>query len=190
MKETRFNGQPIKVARQSGQNWITHPLEPIFDTRSQILILGTMPSPKSRETGFYYGHPQNRFWKVMAGVVGQPVPVGNDEKITFLILNRIALWDVLASCRIIGADDSSIRDPIPNDLNRILLSADVKAIFTTGRKATELYRRTCLPQTLRPSTYLPSTSPANQAIPTDRLILQYQEILYANGFDVLSAECI
>lgn len=167
---------------QTGIQRISHPLAPIYDQQSRILILGTMPSPKSREAGFYYGHPQNRFWLVLATLAGQPVPAGNEEKIIFLKTQRIALWDVLESCQIDGADDNSIREPNPNDLERILQTVDIRAIFTTGRKATDLYQRLCWPKTQRSSVYLPSTSPANQAIPTAKLILLYQAIFSENGF--------
>jgi len=161
---------------------ISHPLEPVYDARSIILILGSMPSPKSREVGFYYGHPQNRFWPVMAAVTGQPMPFGTEERKAFLLRNKIALWDVLASCQIIGADDNSIRDPIANDIDRILRATNIRSVFTTGRKASDLYRRFCLPVTQVQSIYLPSTSPANQAIPTSQLIVQYRKILAENGF--------
>jgi len=161
---------------------INHPLEPVFDDQSKILILGTMPSPKSRETGFYYGHPQNRFWILMAQMAGQDFPVGVTERKNFLLRHRIALWDVLESCLIEGADDSSISEPHPNDLHRILDVADIQAIFTTGHKATELYSRYCRPATGRDSIYLPSTSPANRALPTARLVSIYQDTLAAYGF--------
>ncbi len=142
---------------------ITHTLEPIYDNHSNVLILGTMPSPKSREAGFYYSHPQNRFWPVMAAVFSCDVPRTNEEKRTFLFENHIALWDVLQSCEMKGAEDSSIKNPLVNDIGRILNAADIKKIFTTGKKATVLYTRMCYPITGRASVYLPSTSPANCA---------------------------
>lgn len=140
---------------------VMHELEPVYDRNSKILILGTMPSPKSREFGFYYSHPQNRLWKVIPALFGESVPESPDEKKRFLIGHNIAMWDVLSSCIIKGADDSSIMNPVPNDINRILDAAEIKAVFTTGKKATELYRRLCLPATGITSVYLPSTSPAN-----------------------------
>jgi len=140
---------------------VYHELEPVYDRNSKILILGTMPSPKSREFGFYYSHPQNRLWKVLAGVFETAVPGTSAEKEQFLISHGIAMWDVLKSCSIKGADDSTITDAEPNEINRILEAADIRGIFTTGKKATDLYRRLCLPKTGRPSVYLPSTSPAN-----------------------------
>lgn len=140
---------------------VYHELEPVYCSNSRILILGTIPSPKSREFGFYYSHPQNRLWKVLAGVFERPAPENTEDKIRFLTEHHIAMWDVLQSCSIKGADDSSIKTAVPNDINRILTEADIKAIFTTGKKATDLYRRLCLPDTGRPSIYLPSTSPAN-----------------------------
>lgn len=140
---------------------VYHELEPVYCTNSRVLILGTIPSPKSREFGFYYSHPQNRLWKVLAGVFERPSPDNTEDKIRFLTAHHIAMWDVLQSCSIKGADDSSIKAAVPNDINRILSETDIKAIFTTGKKATDLYRRLCLPHTGRPSIYLPSTSPAN-----------------------------
>lgn len=155
-----------------------HELEPIYDRDSRVLILGTMPSPKSRENGFYYSHPQNRLWKVLAEVFGERLPVSAEEKKAFLLIHRIAMWDVLKSCRIKGADDSSISGAEPNDINRILTAADIKGIFTTGKKATDLYRRLCLPATGVPSVYLPSTSPANcRNCTVDTLTEAYRVIL-------------
>lgn len=156
---------------------VIHEFEPIYDQNSRILILGTMPSPKSREFGFYYSHPQNRLWKVLAGVFGEPVPLSREEKERFLSGHHIALWDVLSSCAIKGADDSTIADPIPNDINRILAAADIRAIFTNGKKAADLYRKLCYPMTGRSSIYLPSTSPANCAKPYEFLQESYRIIL-------------
>lgn len=140
---------------------IDHELEPIFDRNSRILILGTMPSPKSREFGFYYSHPQNRLWKVISEVFRETSPESREAKERFLHDHNIAMWDVLKSCSIKGADDSTIINPEPNDINLILAAAEIRAVFTTGKKATELYRKLCYPSTGRQSVYLPSTSPAN-----------------------------
>lgn len=140
---------------------VYHELEPVYNRNSKILILGTIPSPKSRKFGFYYSHPQNRLWKVLAQVFNLPEPESREQKLRFLEDHHIAMWDVLQSCTIKGADDSSITAAVPNDINRILAEADIRAVFTTGKKATDLYRKLCLPETGRPSVYLPSTSPAN-----------------------------
>lgn len=140
---------------------VLHTIEPVYDKNSRILILGTMPSPKSRETGFYYGHPQNRFWRVMAQLFCCGVPQTNEERAALLKTRRIALWDVLSSCEITGADDGSIKNPVPNDLNRVLSAADIKAVFTTGTKAFALYNRLCKKSTGIDALPLPSTSPAN-----------------------------
>ncbi len=113
---------------------IIHNFEPIYNEHSKILMLGTMPSPKSREVGFYYGHPRNRFWKVVSDVCGEAYPETREGKIAFALRNGIAVWDVLAGCDIKGADDSSIRNPQPNDLSRILECADIKAILRQERK--------------------------------------------------------
>lgn len=140
---------------------VQHELEPIYDGDSKVLILGTIPSPKSREKGFYYSHPQNRLWKVLSELLGEIPPVSPEEKKSFLQRHHIAMWDVLRVCRIKGADDSSISSAEPNDINLILSAANIKAVYTTGKKATDLYQKLCLPQTGMPSVYLPSTSPAN-----------------------------
>ncbi len=140
---------------------VYHELDPVFDHHSRVLILGTMPSPKSRESGFYYSHPQNRLWKVLAELFGETVPSTPDQKEKFLHEHGIAMWDVLKSCAIKGAEDRSITDPVPNDISRVLDEANIRAVFTTGKAATELYRKLCYPSTGRPSIYLPSTSPAN-----------------------------
>jgi TDG/mug DNA glycosylase family protein len=157
---------------------VKHNLEPIFDANSKILILGTMPSPQSRKAGFYYAHPQNRFWRVIAEVLSQVVPVTIEEKKTMLLNNHIALWDVLESCDIKGADDSSIQNPKPNDMNVVLSCTNINTIFTTGVKATALYRKHCYPKTKIEAIYLPSTSAANCARYTyDDLVTAYQCIL-------------
>lgn len=156
---------------------IEHSINPIFDEHSHVLMLGTMPSPRSREQGFFYGHPQNRFWKVLAAVFDKPTPVSIDDKKRFLLEHRIALWDVLASCQIEGASDASIRDPKPNDLSHILDKAPIEQIFCTGAKAAQLYRKLCEPTTGIPCLQLPSTSPANAAMRLDDLIEIYRSAL-------------
>lgn len=156
---------------------IIHSIEPVFDTESRVLILGTMPSPKSREVQFYYGHPQNRFWRVLAAVLGEEVPQSVPEKKAMLLRHRIALWDVLAECEITGASDSSIRNPVANDLSVILNHAPVQAVFTTGATAWKLYTRLQKPHTGIEAVRLPSTSPANCAVKMEALTEAYKAIL-------------
>ena len=148
---------------------IVHPLRPVYDASSRVLILGTMPSPKSRENGFYYTHPQNRFWRVLAGILGEETPADNAGREAMARRHHIALWDVLASGEIRGAADGSIQNPVVNDLGEILKKAPIRRIFTTGRKATELYARYLQAQTGRISVYLPSTSPANAGASLEEL---------------------
>ena len=155
---------------------ITHPLKPIFDENSAVLILGTMPSPKSRENNFYYGHPQNRFWQVLSAIFGEKLPENNKERTELLLKHRIALWDVLASCEIKGAEDSSIKNPVPNDLSSILENCNIKAIFTTGTKAFSIYQKLCEPKTKISAISLPSTSPANCRFTLERLVEEYSVI--------------
>ena len=156
---------------------VLHPLEPVADAGSRVLLLGTMPSPKSREAGFYYAHPQNRFWRVLAALWGEETPAGTQERLAFARRHHIALWDVLRACSIEGADDGSIRQPEVNDLRQVLERADIRAIFTTGAKAAALYKRHCLPVTGRPAIPLPSTSPANCRVTLDGLTEAYRAIL-------------
>lgn len=156
---------------------IIHSIEPVFDTESRVLILGTMPSPKSREVQFYYGHPQNRFWRVLAAVLGEETPQSAPEKKAMLLRHRIALWDVLAECEIIGASDFSIRNPVANDLSVILGHAPVQAVFTTGATAWKLYTRLQKPHTGIEAVRLPSTSPANCAVKMEALTEAYKAIL-------------
>ena len=152
---------------------VVHGFEPVFDAHSRILILGSLPSVKSREQGFYYGHPQNRFWQVTAAVFSQPVPVSIPEKKAFLLRCGIALWDVIAECDIIGSSDASIKNAVPTDLSQILSAAPVEAIFANGSTAEKLYIRHQQPLTCRPIIRLPSTSPANAAWSIPRLTAEW-----------------
>lgn len=156
---------------------ITHAFNPVYNEHSRVLILGTMPSPKSRKDGFYYSHPQNRFWRVISDILNAPLPRTIEEKTDFLLNNQIALWDVLSECDISGADDSSIKNPVPNDLSVILNYADIKAVFCTGKQAYNFYGKLCEPNTKIPAQYLPSTSPANCAVGYEKLLKEYSVVL-------------
>lgn len=160
-----------------GRQTVAHPLEPLFDERSRVLMLGTMPSPKSREAGFYYGHPRNRFWPVIARLFGQQDPGTIPGRRKLALDHGIALWDVLASCSIEGAKDMSIAECVPNDLTAITNHAPIQAVFCTGAKAAELYGRYCQDATGIPAVRLPSTSPANAAASLDDLVEAYGQIL-------------
>lgn len=140
---------------------ILHPLKPIYDENSKVLVLGTMPSVKSRENNFYYSHPQNRFWKTLSKVYEEEIGISNDERKDFLIRHKIALFDVLKSCDIEASSDSSIKNPIPNDLDEILNNSKIEKIFTTGKKAYDLYMKLIYPKTKIEAICLPSPSPAN-----------------------------
>ncbi len=155
---------------------ITHPIRPIFDKNSKILILGSFPSVKSREQMFFYGHPQNRFWQVVAKVFGKETPKTIEEKRAFLLSSRLAVWDVIASCDIIGSSDSSIKNATPNDLNEILSSADIKQIFVNGKTAEKYYNIYIKNAIGREAVCLPSTSPANAAWSVEKLITAWSVI--------------
>lgn len=133
---------------------ITHSFEPVYDRNSKILILGTLPSVKSRENNFYYGHKQNRFWKVLAHILNEPVPESTDEKKQMLLKHNIAIWDVIQSCDIRGSSDSSIKNVEPTDIRKILDNSDVKYIFTNGNKAGQLYKKYQFPITGIETTFL------------------------------------
>ena len=147
-----------------------HPIPPLYDNSSRILILGSFPSEKSRQVKFFYGHPQNRFWRVCASVFEEDVPETIQQKRDFLLRNHIALWDVIASCEIKGSADSSIKDVVPNDLGVILDAAPIERVFVNGRTAEKCYLKYIKPKTGRDAITLPSTSPANAAWSLERLI--------------------
>ena len=157
---------------------VRHEFNPVFDSTSRILILGTLPSVKSREQNFYYGHPQNRFWKLLARICeSKKVPETIEEKKAFLLANHIAVWDVIAECDIIGSSDSSIKNVVPTDLNRILEESEVERIFCNGKASGNYYKKYQESRTGIEATVLPSTSPANAAFSLEKLIEIWKCIL-------------
>lgn len=154
----------------------THTFEPIFDKNSEILVLGSFPSVKSRENNFYYAHPQNRFWRVVASVYSCPVPKTVEEKKNMLLSNKIAVWDVIRSCEITGSADSTIKSVTPNDLSEILSVADIKKIYANGKTAQSLYNKYIKKNTGFDIISLPSTSPANAAYSLEKLIKEWKII--------------
>ena len=156
---------------------ITHSFEPVYDKNSRILILGTLPSVASRENNFYYGHKQNRFWKLLAHLLDEPVPEAIDEKKHMLLNNHIAIWDVIQSCDIKGSSDSSIKNVEPTDIRKILDTADIKQVITNGNKAGQLYKKYQLPLTGLAAVILPSTSPANAAWTFEKLCKRWGEYI-------------
>ena len=168
---------------------IVHEIPPVWNGESRVLILGTMPSPKSRERGFFYMHPQNRFWKVLPTVFGEELSTKNSdsegekaiqERKNFLLSNNIALWDVLSSCDIDGAADASIKNAVPNDFTEIFSKSKIRRVFCTGKTAFSLWKKLCAPlyeeRFCLVSVCLPSTSPANAAWSVDRLVAEYRAI--------------
>lgn len=156
---------------------ITHSFEPVYDKNSCILILGTLPSVASRENNFYYGHKQNRFWKLLAHLLDEPVPEAIDEKKHMLLNNHIAIWDVIQSCDIKGSSDSSIKNVEPTDIRKILDTADIKQVIANGNKAGQLYKKYQLPLTGMAAVILPSTSPANAAWTFEKLCKRWGEYI-------------
>ncbi len=158
----------------SSESRVFHEFPPVFDGHSRVLVLGSIPSPKSRQLGFYYMHPQNRFWKMLCAVLGEPLPTDIAGRREMCLRHGIALWDVLESCEIEGASDSSIKNAVPNDLSRIFSAADIRAVFTTGKKAHALYCKFfgSFPEAV----CLPSTSPANRTISEAEMLEQYRKI--------------
>lgn len=153
-----------------------HQIDPVYDKHSKILILGSFPSVKSRQIGFFYGHPQNRFWKVVAAVFKEDVPVTIEEKKEMLLRNGVALWDVVASCEIVGSSDSSIRNVRPNDIKKLISETSISRIYVNGGTAMKLYRKYLEKQVGMEATVLPSTSPANAAYSLDRLVEEWRII--------------
>ena len=156
---------------------IHHPIDPVYDSNSKILILGSFPSVKSREEQFFYGHPQNRFWKVIAVITHSPVPHTVHEKCELLLSHQLALWDVIASCEITGSSDSSIKNVVPNHIDEILNSAAIGKIFVNGKTAEKYYKKFIRKSTGRDAVCLPSTSPANAGWSLERLCEAWSVIL-------------
>ena len=161
---------------QEYQN-IHHTFEPVYDENSRILILGSFPSVKSRENHFYYGHPKNRFWKVLASILEEAVPETIEEKKAMLLNHHIAIWDVIESCTILGSSDTSIKDVVVNDFTEILQNSKIEKIFVNGTKAYELYHKYAEKKTGIKAVRLPSTSPANAAWKLDGLCQTWRELL-------------
>lgn len=153
-----------------------HPIPPLFSKNSETLILGSFPSVKSREVQFFYGHSQNRFWRVVAEVFSQKVPRDVEEKKQLILSNGLALWDVIGKCDIVGSADSTIKNVVANDLNVILSNCRIKRIFVNGKTAEKYYNKYSLPQTEIEAVCLPSTSPANAAWSFERLVEAWKTI--------------
>ena len=155
---------------------IVHPIPPLYDEKSKVLILGSFPSVKSREVQFFYGHPQNRFWKVVAAVFEEDIPETIPEKKAFLLRNHIAVWDVIHSCDIVGSSDSTIKNVIPNDLSIVLDASEIEQIFVNGKTAEKYYRKYTKERSQRDAICLPSTSPANADWKLDDLVKAWRII--------------
>ncbi len=156
---------------------VQHPFPPLYDSASKILILGSFPSVKSREQMFFYGHPQNRFWKVIASVFDDEVPVNIEDKKLLLKRHHIALWDVISSCDIKGSSDSSIANVVPNDLSEILNHSDIRLIIVNGKTAEKYFNKYIRDQIKRNAVCLPSTSPANAAWGLEKLLNEWKKTL-------------
>ncbi len=155
---------------------IVHPIPPLYDENCKKLILGSFPSVKSREAMFFYGHPQNRFWKLMAALFDEAYPQTIEEKKSLVLKHHIAMWDTIRSCTITGSSDSSIKDVVPNDLSVILDNSRVERIFCNGATSYRLYMKYIYPTTGVKAVKLPSTSPANAAFNLERLLTEWSMI--------------
>lgn len=160
---------------------VNHTFKEYYNKNSEILILGSMPSSKSRELGFYYMHPQNRFWKVLSIIFDEQIPGDIESKKLFLKKHKIALWDVIESCEIIGSSDSSIKNVKVNNINKVINDSKINKVFTIGKKAYELYNKYCLKDTKIEAVCLYSTSPANCAMSLDKLVENYRVINTQKG---------
>ena len=166
-----------KAKAQGEYQHIRHTFEPVYNGESKILILGSLPSVKSREEGFYYGHPRNRFWNVLSELLRCPLPRTIEEKKQMLLGNQVAIYDVILECDIIGSSDSSIRCVVPADIGEILKNSQVERIFANGKTAAKLYQRYIEPETGIPVIELPSTSPANAAYGMERLLQVWGQVV-------------
>lgn len=167
---TEPDQEPASSSGSASESRLDHPFGPLYSAHSRVLILGSFPSVKSREQNFFYGHPQNRFWRVIAAIFDSPVPETIDEKKELIISSDLALWDSIASCEIKGSSDASIRNVKANDLSIILDNCDIEQIYCNGRKSYDLYEKYIEPVTGQKAICLPSTSPANARWSLDRLI--------------------
>lgn len=158
---------------------VKHTIPPVFNGESRILILGSFPSVKSRESAFFYGHPQNRFWRVLSSVFDADVPQTNEEKRSFLISHGVAVWDVIASCEIEGSSDSSIRSVKANDISKILAVADIKCIFVNGKAAEKHYNKYIKATVGIAAVCLPSTSAANASWSEEKLCAEWKKQISA-----------
>ena len=155
---------------------ITHPIPPVFDENSRILILGSFPSVKSREAEFFYAHPQNRFYRVLSAVFEDALPETTEDRRAFLVRHRIAVWDVIGRCEIVGSADVSIKNVLSNDIGPILKAANIEHIFVNGKTAEKLYIKHIEPAVGIKAIALPSTSPANAAWSLEKLIEAWRVI--------------
>ena len=156
---------------------VDHPIAPIFDAHSEILILGSFPSVKSREQGFFYGHPQNRFWRLLAAVYSEETPQTIDNKRALLLRRHIALWDVIASCEIVGSSDASIRNAVSTDLGEIFATAPIRKILCNGATSYALFQKHQAATSPFAAIKMPSTSPANAACSFEKLLDAWGEEL-------------
>ena len=160
----------MELAEKTEPQKIIHQIPPVWDSESEVLILGTMPSPKSREARFFYMHPQNRFWKVIASIFDQENPTSIEEKKKLILDNHLALWDVIAECEILGSSDASIKNAKANDLSEIINNSKIQKIIVNGKTAERLYIKYIEPVTGIKAVVLPSTSPANATWSLERLV--------------------
>ena len=177
MKKPANKATSNAVRIKNERTHVMHEFPALYDRESRVLLLGSIPSPKSREMAFYYGHPQNRFWKVMAIVLGESVPETIAQKKAMLKKHHVALWDVLDSCTIVGASDTSIEDPVVNNIKELVEKSKITRIFCTGATAYNLYQKFCAKEVGIDAVKLPSTSPANCAVSLEKLIEAYKVIL-------------
>ena len=165
----------------SGQNrryqHVVHTFGPLYNEDSGILILGSIPSPASREVGFYYGHPRHRFWQMLADLYGMPLPESIEEKRALVLSHGLALWDVIEECDIIGASDSSVKNAVPTDIPSLLGKTQIRTILCNGALSKKIYDQYQLPRTGIPAQKMPSTSPANAAWSLERLKEEWGESL-------------
>ncbi|MBO7178021.1 MAG: DNA-deoxyinosine glycosylase [Clostridia bacterium] len=166
-----------KKEKDGGYQFVCHPISPVYDKNSRVLVLGSFPSVKSREQGFFYGHPQNRFWKVVAILAGKPIPQSMRDKKELLLSSGIAVWDVIESCNVIGSSDSSIKDVKPNDLSVILKNSAGDRIFVNGKTAKKYYDKYVLPTLGIEAICLPSTSPANATYTLEKLVSDWAQLV-------------
>ena len=170
---------PAKIS--SPAQTIIHPLKPLYRADSKLLILGSFPSVKTREYGFFYGHPFNRFWPLMAALFQEEISTKIEDRRAFLLRHKIAVYDSIYQCDIVGSSDASIQNVVPTNLRPIFETAEIRQVFCNGQTSYYYYQKYHAESCGIQGVKLPSTSPANARYRLDDLVKEWQSVVAASA---------